>query len=582
MSEAGDSARRTRRIAIPLLALTLLGLALTLPRLGSSGLWDPWEPKYAQTAREMGERGDWIVPYFREHPRLNKAPMTYWLIGASQSLLGVTELAARLPSALLGVIGPLALMLAFAARGRELEGFLAGAALLTGPQWTLIGRFATPDMPLASCFAIALACAIALPGATTRRHRRGLFLILLLAIAAAGLTDWPRGLLLPLWSVVGWAAIAVPLAGVPVLAAVGALHYVAQRIYNIPLNLVSIAATALAAPVFLKIRGSIGLRASLIGAAVVVLLVVPWLVAVHWLEPDDVSLLRYKYAFNLGETEGRFTKSLVYVLNIVSIGALPWSAAALVGLIVGVGRRKDDVAVLSAGAFIGCFLFFTLAEAKMGHFYGAMQPAVASLAAVGLVSMLRRRDWTAFVAGAALVGVWLVIRDEPARILETATVKRSLFGLDLLVPATVATLAWAAALIAAGLWRRERWAIAGVLPAALFAGALGIWLLPTLEPKKSLKPTWARYLETRSEGEPIGSMGSVKDGYIYYSNNGIARLKRQSQISEFLAGPGAKFVILSKKDYRRLGLDKGVAGGRWERLEESHPTHLLVRFTPGR
>jgi len=89
---------------VPALALLLIGFALTLPWLGNSGLWDPWEPKYAQTAREMGERGDWVVPHYREDPRLVKPPLTYWMIGASQSLFGVTEFAARLPGALLAAL----------------------------------------------------------------------------------------------------------------------------------------------------------------------------------------------------------------------------------------------------------------------------------------------------------------------------------------------------------------------------------------------------------------------------------------------------------------------------------------------
>ena len=67
-----------KRQLIPVVALFLLGLVLTLPWLGTSGLWDPWEPKYAQTAREMAERGDRIVPYYRDDARLVKPPVTYF------------------------------------------------------------------------------------------------------------------------------------------------------------------------------------------------------------------------------------------------------------------------------------------------------------------------------------------------------------------------------------------------------------------------------------------------------------------------------------------------------------------------
>ena len=103
------------RFAAPALVLLVLGAALTLPRLGTHGLWDPWEPKYAQAASEMSARGDLIVPRYHGHPRLNKPPLTYWLIGLSQSALGRTETAARLPSALLAILAPIALAMALAA-----------------------------------------------------------------------------------------------------------------------------------------------------------------------------------------------------------------------------------------------------------------------------------------------------------------------------------------------------------------------------------------------------------------------------------------------------------------------------------
>ncbi len=50
-----------RRDWFPVLALLLLGLALYLPLLGASGLWDPWEPRYAQAAREMAAADNWIM-----------------------------------------------------------------------------------------------------------------------------------------------------------------------------------------------------------------------------------------------------------------------------------------------------------------------------------------------------------------------------------------------------------------------------------------------------------------------------------------------------------------------------------------
>ena len=40
---------------------------------------DGHEAFVVQTAQEMRERGDWIVPYFNAKPRLTKPPLSYWL-----------------------------------------------------------------------------------------------------------------------------------------------------------------------------------------------------------------------------------------------------------------------------------------------------------------------------------------------------------------------------------------------------------------------------------------------------------------------------------------------------------------------
>src|SRR5207237_5620389 len=76
---------------------------VTLTNLGGARLWDRDEPRNAGCAREMLARGDWVVPVFNGELRTHKPVLLYWCIMASYGALGVTEFAARLPSALCAI-----------------------------------------------------------------------------------------------------------------------------------------------------------------------------------------------------------------------------------------------------------------------------------------------------------------------------------------------------------------------------------------------------------------------------------------------------------------------------------------------
>lgn len=60
--------------------LILVALAFAVAGVGAARLpLDGHEVFVAQTAQEMLERGDWLVPYFNGEPRLTKPPLNYWL-----------------------------------------------------------------------------------------------------------------------------------------------------------------------------------------------------------------------------------------------------------------------------------------------------------------------------------------------------------------------------------------------------------------------------------------------------------------------------------------------------------------------
>jgi 4-amino-4-deoxy-L-arabinose transferase-like glycosyltransferase len=71
--------------------------------LGSFPLVGPDEPRYAQVAREMFERGDFITPTLGGFNWFEKPVLLYWLQIVFYKLFGVSEFAARLGSALFGL-----------------------------------------------------------------------------------------------------------------------------------------------------------------------------------------------------------------------------------------------------------------------------------------------------------------------------------------------------------------------------------------------------------------------------------------------------------------------------------------------
>ena len=85
--------------------LTFLAIAFFyLFGLGILPLVGPDEPRYAQVAREMFARHDWITPTLGGHPWFEKPALLYWLMIASYHALGVNEYAARLGPAVCGLI----------------------------------------------------------------------------------------------------------------------------------------------------------------------------------------------------------------------------------------------------------------------------------------------------------------------------------------------------------------------------------------------------------------------------------------------------------------------------------------------
>jgi 4-amino-4-deoxy-L-arabinose transferase-like glycosyltransferase len=86
------------------LVLFIFIAAFYLWGLGSLPFVGPDEPRYAEVAREMLARRDWITPTLGGLPWFEKPALLYWMTIANYRLFGVSEYAARLGPAICGLL----------------------------------------------------------------------------------------------------------------------------------------------------------------------------------------------------------------------------------------------------------------------------------------------------------------------------------------------------------------------------------------------------------------------------------------------------------------------------------------------
>ena len=227
--------------------------AFYLYGLGAIPFVGPDEPRYAEVAREMLARRDFITPTLGGLPWFEKPPLLYWMTAISYRMFGVNEYAARLAPALCGLVTGffvwwLARSVVRVADPTNDRGSLlpnrAALVFLSSLGALVFSRAASFDMVLTMTLTAALACfSVAQirqsnenggPGAS--RNRQGHLLVLFylfvgLSLLAKGLLgliipfgiiaiylilrrEWPER---TLWRSLSW--------GVPIVLAVAGAWY---------------------------------------------------------------------------------------------------------------------------------------------------------------------------------------------------------------------------------------------------------------------------------------------------------------------------------------------------------------------
>lgn len=497
-----SAATTAARIGLPLLLFTILLVPGERVRL-----WDPDESYYAQAAREMIERGDWLSPVFNGENRFDKPALFYWMVIISYKTFGISEQAARVPSALFAALC-LLLVSRWAGRGGsgdDANGHGAGAAamlvLATSVEFFAMSRLALPDMPLAFFICLSVYC----------------FYLHL----EEGRSRWT---LAAAWISAGFGVLAKGPVGVllPVLAIAATLLFQRRpRDFLLILRPLPIALfVAVAAPwyVYMTLRHDDYFSAFFIG---------------H-------NLLRY--------ASGRHhhTYPFWYFLPVVAAGVSPWLLQVITECRGALRVKSRMYALVAAAAIV---VFYSASGSKLP---GYILPVFPLLAVIAAPAIQAATGWRAVLLPATMA---LQIVAALAALQTPAVLARfpSLGVID--VPAALTIAASVGALVAlAVLLPRRAWpqAICGVIVIGFFAAAA-----VSFEEMKPAEKIVSDVCRDRGSERLASFRLQRRESFflpslVFYRDGEVADLKRPSELFDFFRQHERVFCVINDDDFRHM------------------------------
>jgi len=361
------------------LFLLLVGGVLFFAGLGRLPLLEPDEGRNAEVAREMLASGDLITPHFNSLTYLDKPAVYFWMVASSFRLWGVTEWAARFPSALMA-LGTMLLVWFLARRmfGNSM-GWLAAIILATTPLAIAYARWVIFDMTLA--FLVTVAMTSFWFAEESGYRRPWLEVLLFAAMGLAAITKGPVGFLLPLLSIMLFQALR------------GKFRELK------------------------RLRWGFGVLVFLAAA-------LPWFIAVSVRNPEFPRYALWQESlqrFATGST--RRGGNFLYYIPVYFLGFFPWSFFLFFAAVNKWKRwrtlrdeaHKPILFLLSWATMI--FMFFSVSQSKLpGYFLPATVPLAILMAKfwgeVGTEDAGRRPDW--LTAGfAVLIVLGLLVAATP-------------------------------------------------------------------------------------------------------------------------------------------------------------------------
>ena len=489
-----------------LIILVLFTLAMFFLSLGGRDFWAPDEGEYAQISQEMIESGDWIIPRLNGIPSAQKPPFFNWAAAAFSLPAGrVTEVTARLPSAIMGMIGVLATYwLGKGLFGRR-TGFLSALILATSPIYLHQARWVQVDMVYSAFVYLTLACFY--HGYLNDAKRGKYFLLGALLMSLGTLTKGPAAIVLP---------------GSTIL-----IFLILKR----------------------RLREFLT-RDLLLCLLVCSLIVSPWYLAVYLRVGANFvwELIIRHNLYMFFETWSHKRPFYYYLIN------LPWEffpwivflPAAILNTLAN-DKERDQRLFLFAW-FIGMFCFFSLSEAKQAKYLLPLFPSIALIVGRFWDDILSDRQSLSYKNGLLLPAVFLavvmvfgsaaaawVVNNKYPEFLKTSLPLGTLFALS------------GAAVFIMALFRLKRELFATIVVSLLLiASYLTIIINPEINHYKTAKPFCEETVKIAKD-KPLGIYGIFlhqMGPYVFYTGRKLKIFDDEGEVVGFFNTQERVFCIM--------------------------------------
>jgi 4-amino-4-deoxy-L-arabinose transferase-like glycosyltransferase len=495
-------------------------------KLGAPALMDPDEAHYAQLTREMLRAGNWMIPLLDGLPYIDKPVLFHWLQGIAIAILGETETAMRLPSAVAAV----ALFWMTRWTGAQLFderiGVRAWLMLATLPLTFMLGSIGVFDM----VFTAFLFGAIAFALVAALRNRPRLQYVSYVLLSLAVMTKGP---------------VALVLAGIFFLA--GLLCGRECRTALLSLRWVT-------------------------GAVLTVLLSLPWFVwmyyALGWHFVHQYVLAgNLYYVTQPTSFSNRAFNHTLYVSTFVA-GFFPWSIVVLGGAIDTIRRWRAAIKIppeeILLWTWVGVvFVFFSIARFKVDRYVYPAAPACCLLAARAWMSVSVLRPELA-AARDNVFARWSVTALGIIFVVAGIVSAVSLFDLGFELPraAVLIPISLAAGGLVLETTILRRRAVSATLFGTILVTLLVIYTcvltigLPLLERARPTAAVAESLRPKLAENDQIGLYRLEKWRFSlrYYLERPVDRLQNPTDVKAFLTNKGG-YILMLDEDFARLRSD---------------------------